>query len=189
MEVKKSRDWHPCGDYRALNNVTKPYQYPIPHIQDFTATVQGPHNLFKNRSGTSILSHPCGASRYSQDGCSNPAQTFRISKYAIWFLQCRADFSAFHRPSSLMPPIYLPIHWWFPHCRSSSEEHKHHLCVVFQNLDEYGIVINPLKCMFRVKELTFFGHHVSSSGIQALQDKVQAVRDSPQPYTQLKQQK
>ena len=69
---------------------------------------------------------------------------------------------------------------------SNAEEHKHHLRVVFQYLDKYGIVINPLKCVFGVKELTFLGHHVSSSGIRPLEDKVQAVRDFPRPNTQRK---
>ena len=61
----------------------------------------------------------------------------------------------------------------------SADEHKHHLHAVFHRPDEYGIVINPLKCMFGVKELNFFGNHVRSSGIWPPEVKVQVVRDFP----------
>ena len=34
-------DWRPCGDFCGLNKVTTPDRYPVPHLQDFTATIQG----------------------------------------------------------------------------------------------------------------------------------------------------
>ena len=69
---------------------------------------------------------------------------------------------------------------------SSTEEHEQHLRSVFRRFEEYGVVINPVKCVFGVKELTFLGHHVNSKGIEPLNDKVEAVRDFPRPTSQRK---
>ena len=67
-----------------------------------------------------------------------------------------------------------------------AEEHKLHLKQIFQRFTEYGILLNPSKCECGMHELTFLGHHLNSSGVRPLEEKVSAIRDFPQPSTQRK---
>jgi hypothetical protein len=39
----------------------------------------------------------------------------------------------------------------------STEEHEQHLRILFEQLQRYGILINPAKCVFRTHEVTFLG--------------------------------
>ena len=64
-----------------------------------------------------------------------------------------------------------------------SEERKNHLCMVFKCLQDYGILINPSKYELGIPQLQFLGHQIDNQGIRPLPDKVQAVKEFPQPTT------
>ncbi|GFW30354.1 hypothetical protein TNCV_452921 [Trichonephila clavipes] len=56
---------------------------------------------------------------------------------------------------------------------SSEAEYIQHLRLLFQQLDQYGLSINPSKCTFGVPTLNFLGFQVCSSGIKPLEDRVE----------------
>nr|VZI09926.1 unnamed protein product [Spirometra erinaceieuropaei] len=56
-----------------------------------------------------------------------------------------------------------------------------HLATVFDRLQQFGVVLNPSKCVFGVSSLEFLGHLVDSHGIRPLPSKVAAIRDFPPP--------
>jgi cleavage and polyadenylation specificity factor subunit 1 len=45
----------------------------------------------------------------------------------------------------------------------SDTEHLLHLCLLFQRLQDAGLVINREKCVFGVAAVEFLGHHVSAA--------------------------
>ena len=59
------------------------------------------------------------------------------------------------------------------------KHNKVHLRLVLQHFDQYGILINPAKCVFGVNELHFLGYHVTSAGVSPLPQQVQSIRDFP----------
>lgn len=65
----------------------------------------------------------------------------------------------------------------------SRQEHEEHLRTLFIRLEEYGVVINVVKCKFGQTSVTFLGYTVSAEGVQPLEDKVEAIQRFPPPQT------
>ena len=69
---------------------------------------------------------------------------------------------------------------------ATPEEHRCHLHFVLERFQKHGIVINPSKCKFGVKELEFLGYTVNKHGIRPLEERVLALKCFPQPTTKHK---
>ena len=44
-----------------------------------------------------------------------------------------------------------------------------------------GMRLKRTKCAFRISQVHYLGHTVSSKGIQPTQDKIRTIRDTPAP--------
>ena len=64
---------------------------------------------------------------------------------------------------------------------SGVEEHDRRLFAVLDRLREVGLTPNGNKCEFRLSKLTFFGHELTSDGVNPSEEKIAAIRDARPP--------
>ena len=65
----------------------------------------------------------------------------------------------------------------------SPEDHIRKLDQVFDRLAMAGLTINPAKCTFFARKLSFLGHSISDQGVAPNDEKIQAIINYPRPKT------
>ena len=64
---------------------------------------------------------------------------------------------------------------------SKDEEHLEYLRIIFQRLTEASLKLKRSKCDFMKTQIQYLGHHISSSGIQPLPEKLGSIKNMPAP--------
>ena len=184
VQFPKNNIWRLETIFHGLNKVIVPDRYPVPHLQDFTTTLQG----------ATIFSHidlvhayhqiPVAPEDVLKTAITTPFGLFEFLRMPFGLRNAAQTFQRF------IDEVLRGFDYVYTYiddlliASSSPEEHLQHLHLVLERLDKHGIRINVNKSHFGVPELDILGYHLDATGIRPIQEKVQVVREFPRPNTQ-----
>ncbi|KAK3570478.1 hypothetical protein QTP86_019826 [Hemibagrus guttatus] len=183
--AKKDRGLRPCIDYRALNQITVKFRYPLPLVP-------------------AALEHPRGATVFTKLDLRSTYNLIRICEGDEWktaFVTPTGHYEYLIMPYGLVnaPSVFQDfIHEVlreFLHrfvlvyiddiliYSRNLAEHHHHIAEVLKPLREFQLFLKAEKCSFHQPSVQFLGCNIDRSGIGMDEGKVAAIRDWPTPTT------
>ena len=181
---KKSGSIRFCIDFRRVNEASLPDCHPLPRTDD-TLSALGGGVWFSSADARS------GYHQIEIQASDRPITAFAIPGSGLWHFRV-LPFGLINAPSvfeRLMEKIFVGLTYKsiliylddLIIFSKNFETHLNDLREVFERLKAFNIKLNPEKSKFFCKEVTFLGHRVSSEGISTDPEKVQSIRDWPQP--------
>lgn len=183
LAMKKNGEYRPCGDYRKLNEITKPDRYPIPRLRDFTYNLAG-KNIFSKID----LRKAYNQIRMNEEDIEKTAviTPFGLFEFPRMCFGLRNAGQTFQRH---IDNILRGMNFVFPFvddlliASNTEEEHRRHLETLFSTLQKNKLRINVSKCVFGQQKLEFLGYMVSKDGIEPIEERVSAIMAYPEPKT------
>lgn len=172
-----------CVDYRGLNKLTVKDKYPLPRISELLDRLQGSRYF-------STIDLKSGYWQLPLDE-RDAKKTAFMANGSLYEFTC-LPFGVVNGPSSFMrfmhtvlrglprTMVYLDDVIVFS---ESEEQHMEDLANVLKRLDSYNLKISAKKCQFFQTEVEFLGFLVSGEGIRSDPEKVNVIKEWPQPTT------
>ena len=172
-----------CVDYRGLNKITIKNRYPLPLIGEILERLGNAKffTKFDVRDGYYRLRMASGEEWKTAFRC----------RYGL-FEYCVMPFGLCNAPGTFQHYVNDTFHEFLDDFlvaylddlliySKTLKEHKRHVKLVLQRLQDAGLYLKPSKCQFHQTEISFLGYVINQDGIKMDPSKVEAVTQWPTP--------
>ncbi|KAH0815056.1 hypothetical protein GEV33_007735 [Tenebrio molitor] len=186
LAKKKDGKHRFCIDFRKVNEVTRKDAYPLPFINVILDKLQRARYI-------STIDLKSGHWQVPLTPSSKPITAFTVPSRGLYQFRVM-PFGLHSAPATfqrLMDRVIGPE--LDPYCFAylddivvlgeTFEQHLEVLQEVFRRLRAANLRLNPDKCQFGRRSLTYLGHVVTAAGIRTDPDKVAAIRQLATPKT------
>lgn len=174
-------------DFRAVNNITTPVNYPIPDIRE-TLDKLGGSKYF------SALDMNQGFYQIKMDPESQSKTAFTVpdGKYVGSYEYTRMPLGLRNSPSTFqrfMDTTLVGLRGntcliYLDDCLiygSNIDQHCRDLKGVLQRFKDVNLSVKLQKCRFAMEEVEYLGHTLNQEGVRPLKKKVEVIENYPQP--------
>ena len=178
---KKSGNVRICVDLKPLNRRVRREVHPLPKVDETLAQLTGAKIFSKLDANSGFWQIPLAQSSRLLTTFITPMRRYCFNKLPFGISSAPEHFQ--RRMSELLTGLQGV------QCQmddilvfgKDEAEHDSRLQAVLQRIEDAGVTLNPEKCEFKKKELTFLGHIIDPEGIRADPEKTVAIRKMHPP--------
>ena len=182
---KKDGSFRLCIDYRGLNRVTIKNKYPLPRIDELLDQLRGAKWFSKIDLASGYHQIPI-----ERDDIKKTAFRTRYGHYEFVVM----PFGLTNAPAAFMKMMNGIFREFLDEFviifiddilvySKTKEDHEKHLRLVLGRLREQKLFAKLSKCSFWQRSIGFLGHVVSNEGVSVDPEKIECIKNWPQPKT------
>lgn len=170
-----------CTDLREPNKAVVTDCYPLPHVDELFASLQGAKMFSTIDLANAYYQLPLHEDSRDLTAFITHDGLFRFRRVPFGLASAPSAFQKMMADVlSGLPGVQNYLDDLIVY-GNTPDEHDQHLTAVIQRLKEAGLVLNENKCHFKKTSLRFLGHTITADGILPDQDHIDAVLKAPPP--------
>ena len=178
---RKNGELRLCIDLKEVNKAIIPDKYPLPTIDELSASFHGAQIFTKLDMRRSYLQVPLAAESRNLTAFVTHEGVFQYRRMPYGLSSAPSAFQKIVSSVLSGIPGVLNLLDDVVVCGTTTEEHDRRLHEVLARLEKHRFTLNEDKCRFAAPQIDFVGYRVTAEGVTPTHDNAAAIQRLPTP--------